>query len=183
MKVPSQYLNTIKWVKSLQCSRNLFNKYKIDYFRLLDKTENNIHSKLNFIVDKKLIELLEPCAISTPKELVKTCAISDVYIIGNCTPKQIRKCIVTGVDLNREKADAKYIRTTTLRYLKKYDVNKFFEVCALLLKNSNPYHAKYEKNIITHLAKQIRNRVYNGQNIKDTGYNSKFYSNLYTVKL
>jgi len=175
------YLNTITWAKSLQGSRNLFNKYKNEYFKLLDKTENNIHNKLNLIIDEKLKELLKPCAISTTLKKEKSCAVSDVYIIGNSTQNKIRKCIITGVDLRLENADAKYIKTTTLRHLKKYDVNKFIEVCGLLLKKSSPYHTKYETDIISHLYKQIRNRFYNSREIKKSGYNSKIYYTQYRI--
>ena len=128
------YQNTITWAKSLQGGRNLFNKYKVDYLKLLDKTKNNIHIKLNFIIDKKLKQLLKRSAVSTTLKEEKKGAVSDVYIIGNCTQKIIRKCIITGVDLWLEKVDAKYIRTSTLRHLRKYDKNKFIEVCSLLLK-------------------------------------------------
>lgn len=177
------YLNTITWAKSIQGSRNLFNKYKIEYFRLLNKTKNNIHNKLNFIIDEKLKELLKKGAVSTTQKKEKQCAISDVYIIGNCTQNKIRKCVITGVDLRLENEDAIYIRTTTLRYLKSHDLNKFFEVCSLLLKNTNPYHAKYETDIILHLSKQIRNRFYNSQEIKKTGYNSKIYYTQYVIPI
>lgn len=169
------YQNTITWAKSLQCSRNVYNKYKVEYFRLLDKTGNNIHTKLNYIIDKKLGELLKVGAVSTTPKKQKEGAISDVYIIGNRTRTQVRKCAVTGVDLRLENIDAKYIRTTTISYLRMYDKNKFIEVCGSLLKNANPYHTKYEVGIISHLAKQIRNRYFNKRPIKKLGYNSKLY--------
>ncbi|PQJ76970.1 type 2 periplasmic-binding domain-containing protein [Polaribacter glomeratus] len=179
----NEYLNTIKWIKSLQCSRNLFSKHKIDYFRLLDKTKNNIHSKLNFIIDEKLNELLKPCAISTPKKIVKLCAISDVYIIGNCTLNNIKKCSVTGLDLSKEKEGSKYIKTTTLKYLREFDKKRFAEVCSLLLNNSKPYHTKYESDIISHLYKQVRNRFYNSNQIKNIGYKSKVYHNQLSLRV
>ena len=180
----NEYLHPIKWVKSLQGGRNLFNKYKVDYHRLLDKTANNIHTQLNFIIDKKLKELLNRGAISTPNKILKKGAISDVYINGNRTPSnRNRKCIITGVDLSKEKTDSIYIKTTTLKYLRNYDEKKFSEICSLLLQKSNPYHTKYENDIITHLAKQIRNGVYNKNTIRNIGYNSKMYSNQYRLSL
>ena len=155
----NEYLHPIKWVKSLQGSRNLFNKCKVDYHRLLNKTANNIHTQLNFIIDKKLKELLNKGAISTPNKVLKKGAISDIYINGNRTLlNQNRKCIITGIDLDKEKVGSIYIKTTTLKFLRKYDKKKYSVICSLLLKNSNPYHTKYERDIISHLAKQIRNR-------------------------
>jgi len=96
------YQNTITWAKSLQGGRNLFNKYKVDYLKLLDKTKNNIHIKLNFIIDKKLKELLKRSAVSTTLKEEKKGAVSDVYIIGNCTQKIIRKCEVTGLNISMQ---------------------------------------------------------------------------------
>lgn len=180
----NEYLNPIKWVKSLQGNRNLFNKHKVDYQKLLNKTRNNIHTQLNIIVGNKLQELLKKGAISTPNNILKKGAISDVYIIGNCTQHhQNRNCIITGVDLSKEKAGSIYIKTTTLKFLRKNDKKKFSEICSLLLGKANPYHTKYEKDIITHLAKQIRNRVYNKNTIRNIGYNSKKYPNQYMLPL
>ena len=91
--------------------------------------------------------------------------------------KSVKKCLITGVDLNHEKEGSKYIKTTTLKHLRKCDKNKFVEVCNLLLKNTNPNHTKYESDIISHLYKQIRNRFYNSNRIKNIGYKSKEYHN------
>ena len=122
------YLNTITWAKSLQGSRNLFNKYKNDYFKLLDKTESNIHSKLNLIIDYKLKELLKPCAVSTTNKKVKPCAISDVYIIGNRTQNKIRKCEVTGLNISMQRSDSFLLADVGLRYYLKTDVKIYNEV-------------------------------------------------------
>ena len=78
------------------------------------------------VVDAKLKQLLKGGAISTYKEVIKKGAISDVYIIGNCTQNQIRKCIITGIDLKLEKGNAKYIRTATLNYLKEFEKDNAF---------------------------------------------------------
>ncbi len=178
----NEYLNTIKWVKSLQGSRNLFNKKKVDYQRLLNKTGNNIHTQLNIIVGNKLKELLKKGAISTHNNTSKKGAISDVYIIGIGTHQlEIKNCIVTGIGLNKENNGSKYIKTKTLRHLKKYDEQKFSELCSILLKNCNSNHTKYESNIITHLAKQIRNKVYNKQVFRNSGYNRKIYTNQFEI--
>lgn len=80
-----------------------------------------------------------------------------------------------------ESLNSIYIKTTTLRYLRKYDKNKFVEVCSLLLKNSNPYHTKFEKDIIQHLAKQVRNRYFNSLDIKQLGYKKKVYKNQLSI--
>jgi hypothetical protein len=177
----NQCLNSVYWMKSLQGSRNLFSINKKKYFKLLDKTENNIHSKMSILFDEKIKEILKKCAVSTPPKKQKECAISDVYIIGNCTQTEIRKCIVTGIELHREKQGSNYIKTTTLKHLRKHDKYKYEEVCSLLLSNSNTNHTKFENNIISHLVKQVRNRFYNKNTIKNIGYNKKQYENQYKM--
>jgi hypothetical protein len=178
----NEYVNTIKWIKSLNGSRNLFNKNKKDYNKLLDKTNNNIHTEMYEVVDAKLKQLLKRGAISTYKEVIKKGAISDVYIIGNCTQNQIRKCIVTGIDLKLEKGNAKYIRTATLNYLKECEKEMYLMLCSILLNNTKDQLPIFESNIINHLAKQVRNRYYNSRSIKETGYNKKIYYNQLTIE-
>ena len=79
-----------------------------------------------------------------------------------------------------EDANAKYIRTATLIHLHKNDKKEFIALCSLLLNNSIK-RPKYERSIITHLAKQIRNRYYNPNQIKQTGYNQKQYPNQFSL--
>jgi hypothetical protein len=90
--------------------------------------------------------------------------------------KPVKKCALTGIPLNHEKEGAKYIRTSTLKHLHKTDKNKFIELCSLLLNHTQGNHPKYESDIISHLAKQVRNRYYNKIAIKNTGYNQKIYT-------
>jgi hypothetical protein len=178
----NEYQNTIKWIKSLNGSRNLFNKYKKDYFKLLDKTKNNIHTEMYEVVDAKLKQLLKRGAISTPKEVIKKGAISDVYIIGNCTQNRRRKCIVTGIDLKLEKGNAKYIRTATLKYLKEFEKGTYLMLCSTLLNNTKDKLPTFEDSTLKHLAKQIRNRYYNKRTVKQTGYKKKMYYNQRTIE-
>jgi hypothetical protein len=140
-----EYQNTIKWIKSLNGSRNLFNKNKKDYNKLLDKTKNNIHTEMYEVVDTKLKQLLKRGAISTYKEVIKKGAISDVYIIGNCTQNQIRKDIVTPIDLKLEKDNTKYIKTKTIKGLKKYVKDTYLMICSSLLNNTSSNLHKLEK--------------------------------------
>jgi len=172
----NEYRNSYKWVKALQGSRNLFNNYKTDYFKLLDKSGNNIHSKVLSVIENKLKELLKPCAISTPQKELKSCAISDVYIIGNCTQNKNKKCSITGIDLKHEKGDPKYIRTATILYLRKHNVEMYQNLCSVYIPN-NGKKPKYECDTVSHLRKQIRNRYNNPIPIKQTGYREKQYDN------
>lgn len=88
-----------------------------------------------------------------------------------------RKCCITGISLTHENESAKYIKTTTLKYLHDYDQDKFIELCSLLLNNYDGNRPKFENNLITHLAKQIRNRYYSQNRYRQSGYNQKKYSN------
>lgn len=176
-----KYLNSVYWIKSLQESRNVFSENKQKYFKLLNKTNSNIHYNLYLIFEEKIKEILKKGAISTPHEIEKKGAISDVYIIGNCTQNKTKKCNVTGIELIGKDLEAKYIRTSTIRNLKKNNETKFFEICSLLLNNSKPNHTKYESNIITHLAKQVRNRANNKKVIRNIGYKSKKYQNQFSL--
>lgn len=172
-----EHLNTFKWSKAIQMSKNTFRNTKTAYFKLLDKTGYNIHTDLRQIIDNKLNKLLKDCAIFPPLEQIKDCAILNSYIMENGTINTNRKCIVTGIELTQEKEDAKYIRTSTLKYLHENDKNKFIEVCSLLLNHTQGNRPKYENNIVSHLAKQVRNRYYNPVIIKQTGYNQKLLLN------
>lgn len=58
--------NQQHWYKASQAHRNTFNNNKNSYFKLLDQTGENIHRKLELIVENKLEALTKPCAILTP---------------------------------------------------------------------------------------------------------------------
>lgn len=172
----NEYRNSYKWVKALQGSRNLFNRHKTDYLDLLDKSGDNIHNKIKQLIKEKLNELLKTCADSTPKTKQKTCADSDVYIIGNCTQNKNKKCAVTGIDLSHEKGNPNYIRTVTLKHLKKYDKEKF-ELLALTFIPKTGKSPKYENNMISQICKNVRNAYYNPRKYKQSGYRAKRMQN------
>lgn len=170
------YRNTYTWAKLLQGSRNLFHRHKAKYFKLLDKSNNNIHQTLANLIDNKLNILLKTCADSTPSKVKETCAVSDVYIIGNCTPSKKRICPITGLDLKHESDDAKYIRTSTINYLRNTNKSAYVKLCSLFLPDRGK-RPVYEISITSHLCKQIRNKFYNPNHVKRTGYNRKQYHN------
>jgi hypothetical protein len=191
----NKYLNPLTWEGAKQVSRNEFANRKKRYSKILDKTGFNIHrkfkekaiKKLNYLVDFKI----EKGAYSKPQKENEKGAYSTISKLGICTfdklnthpTKTHEKCIITGVKLYGKDIHSKYIRTSTLRYLKENDENTFAEVCNLLLNKSNPYHTKYERGIIKHLAKQVRNSYYNPRPIKNIGYNAKMYTNQYELRL
>lgn len=60
------YQSSFSWYIALQQSRNTFNNNKKAYFKLLDKTGDNIHIRLLNIVKQKLNKITSCCAVLTP---------------------------------------------------------------------------------------------------------------------
>ena len=71
-----------------------------------------------------------------------------------------RKCVITGISLELEKSEARYIQTKTIKRVKDTDVHLYSLLCSLLLPHTG-VKPVFEKNIINQLAKQVRNRYYN----------------------
>jgi hypothetical protein len=74
-----------------------------------------------------------------------------------------RICPVTRVDISLQKDGSRFLSTTGLRWLKDNDPNQYqiLRKCFLPLHGNGAYHTKYEKDEITHIAKQIRNEYHN----------------------
>lgn len=160
-------------------SRNTFNNRKRSYLKRLPK--DSMYFRLTDQIKEKLIEL-EDCAKLTTflnDDIVQNGTITN----SNNTQSlnQTRKCLITGIPLDLESPDSTYIKTTTLKYLMNNDWQMFSNISNLLLQNSNCNHTKYEPNLISHLAKQIRNRVYNKRTIRNIGYKAKKYKNQYQI--
>lgn len=174
----NNYSNARYWFENITVKKRYEHKNKLRKY--ISDYSQNLHQKIRAEIIQKggIINRLS----ETPKGGIINSSNIELNTpfkppTKNEEKTRVKHCPITGVNLSREKEGAKYIRTTTLKYLKKHDEEKYTEVCSLLLKNTNPYHTKYEVDIINHLAKQIRNRVYNGNSIKKTGYNSKMYHN------
>ena len=71
-----------------------------------------------------------------------------------------RKCVITGISLELEKENARYIRTNTIMHVKETDEHLYSLLCSLLLPHTG-FKPVFEKTIINQLAKQVRNRYYN----------------------
>lgn len=124
----TQYLNTIKWDKAIQGSKNLFNNDKIKYFALLDKTGNNVHNILKDIIKNKLRKLLKQCANLTPIKKVNSCAVLTTNIMQNGTQLNNGRCIVTRLDISMQKKGSSLLSTNQIRKLYKTDRKIFDEV-------------------------------------------------------
>ncbi len=70
------------------------------------------------------------------------------------------RCKITNLPLYLENEKANYIQTKTLKYLREFNKEVYFWVCGELLPHTGKI-PKFEGNIITHLAKQVRNRYFN----------------------
>lgn len=157
----NKYLNPNNWYKLKQGHRNNFTNTKKRYFHLLDKTQNNIHKTIKKLIENKLQELEQTCAISTPVSKEQTCAYSTINIYGNCTYLPHQKCIVTGLDISMQKEGSFLLSHKGLKYYFESDKKTFDEVKQKYLS------MKWENaNIdvqIKEIAHNIRNKVNNSR--------------------
>lgn len=165
----SLYSNPVYWLQTLKPNERY--RHKENLKRITKKHSNN-----TFDIIKK--EIIKKCSILNQLQETKECSkINNSNIELKALQNSNKKCIITGIDLNLEKEGAKYIRTRTIRYLKLYDKQMYFMLCSILLNNTKDKLPTFESNIITHLAKQVRNRYYNSRSVKKTGYKEKKYDN------
>lgn len=90
------------------------------------------------------------------------------------------KCPVTGLSLKYEKEGAIYARTATLKNLRKTNREQFQILKNILLGHSYKT-PKFEQDEIKHMAKQIRNKVYNPLLIRNHGYKQKVVPNQMSI--
>lgn len=167
IKSLKQFQNTNYWYKIKQSetptNRNRFARRKKRYFELLDKTKNNIHNELLYLIKNKL-EYLKSGAYSAPPENVKSGAYSSIYIKRNCTNsdnKEVTKyCPVTNVDISIQKDNSILLSNTGLKYLETNDKEQFNIIKNTFLTGANN---KYERSIYSMISKQIRNRYNNNR--------------------
>lgn len=163
------YSNPVYWLYILKPNERY--RHKENLKRITKK-----HSSNTFDNIKK--ELVKKCSILNRVTESKKCSIINYSNIElNTLRSNSKKCMVTGIDLSLEKGNAKYIRTRTIKYLKQYDIKKYLMLCSTLLNNSKDQLPIFESSVISHLAKQVRNRYYNKRNVKQTGYKRKMHYN------
>lgn len=173
------YSNPRYWINDLEPKHKDRHKKRLKEITL--NHSENLHQQLGQ-------NIIQKCVIINRLSESSKCVINNSSSIGlNITQIPIKistkKCSVTGIQLTYENEDAKYIRTSTLNYLHKNDLRAFIEVCSFLLSNTKGNRPKFEKSIIPHLAKQIRNRYYNPLTIRQTGYNQRKYFNQLELSL
>jgi hypothetical protein len=173
------YSNPRYWIVDLKSNYRFRHKKKL--LQITCKYSDDLHQHLRQ-------NLIQKCSIINRLSESAKCSIINSSSIGlnmlqTTSEKTHKKCPITGIDLKHEKEGAKYIRTTTLNHLFQNDKNTFEDIVYLLLNNTKGNHPKYEKDIVSHLAKQVRNRYYNQLTIKQTGYRQKKYSNQYSLNI
>jgi hypothetical protein len=169
----NQYSNSVYWLDILKPSERHRHKERLK--RIIKNHSDNTFDNI-----KK--EIVKKCSILNRLTKNKECSIINYSNIElNILHSYSTKCIVTGIDLSLEKGDAMYIRTKTLRYLKQYKKDTYLMLCSTLLNNTKGKLPIFEKDIIQHLAKQIRNRYYNKLEVKQIGYNKKIYPNQLSI--
>lgn len=179
-----EYLTNHTWYLQTQKYANGFWQMKQRYFQLLDKTGRNIHTDLLNIISTKLDELTRQTRLnSTNKKIAskepQTRLNSTVDKGGISTYEDLLKyrCKVTGLTLENEgpikegERVPNYIRTKTLRYLQENDSQTFERLRMDLIPNNKHSRPKFERSLISHMCKQIRNKFHNSIRIKQKGYN------------
>ena len=167
------YSNPRYWINELRPQHRHRHKKRLKEI-ILNYSEN-LHQQLGKDIFQKCVIINRPSE-NTNCVIINTSSIG-LNITQNTLLKINKKCLITGLSLTHEKGRSKYIRTSTLKYLHKYDKIKFIEICSFLLNNTKGNRPRFENDIISHLAKQVRNRYYNQLTIRLTGYNQKRYFN------
>tara|TARA_R110000868_G_scaffold16672_7_gene74141 strand:- start:4449 stop:5786 length:1338 start_codon:yes stop_codon:yes gene_type:complete len=181
------YLNPYTWINFINGYRNQFNREKEKYFEFLNKIGQNVHTTIRNKINEKVSELfenyLEIGADLPPQNLasISTAKGADlpVCIKQVCTFTDLSKyrCKVTGLILENEgpikegERVPNYIRSKTLRYLQINDPHTFERLRMDLIPNNKHSRPKFERSLITHMCKQLRNRFHNSIRIKQKGYN------------
>jgi len=177
----NNYSNPRYWFENVTVKKRHEHKNRLKQFII--KYSDNLHQQLRQEIALKggiinrLSETLKGGIINHSSIGVKI-PFSHLRKTAN---KKDRICPITGLPLAHEKEGSKYIKTSSLNYLHNQDRKKFEEVCSLLLNKTNGNHPKFENGIISHLAKQVRNRYYNPIKIKRYGYNQKRYINQFEL--
>ncbi len=149
---------------------NKRDKHKKALKRLITNHSQNLYLKIREDLIKRGV------TINRLLESRKGVIINSSSIGLNISQKINRKCAVTGIDLSHEKGNPNYIRTVTLKHLKKYDKEKF-ELLALTFIPKTGKSPKYENNMISQICKNVRNAYYNPRKYKQSGYRAKRFQN------
>ncbi|NOZ47208.1 MAG: hypothetical protein GXO79_10575 [Chlorobi bacterium] len=167
------YSNQRYWIIDTKPHHRDRHKKRLQQITL--KYSKNLQLQLRHDIIKKCVRINQ-LSEKTKCVIINSSSIG-LNITQNHTRKTLQKCIITGIPLTYEKEGAKYIRTSTFKYLQEHNKDKFEEVCSFLLNSTSGGRPKYERSIISHLYKQVRNRYYNQFKIKRVGYHKKKYEN------
>lgn len=163
-------------------NRNKFTRYKGKYYSIL-KGKNDLHTQIKSKIIDKLFSF-QSGANSTHRTPINKGKEQNQKLLSTLINLEyaplLQKCKVTGLSLEHEKEGANYIRTSTLKYLKKNDKETFNLLRLYLLKKSFD-RPKFEQDEIKHLAKQIRNNFYNPIKTRQAGYKKPIPKNQYCL--
>lgn len=171
------YSNPRYWIYDIEPKYRDRHKKRLKEITL--KYSKNLHQQLRQNIIQKCVTI-NRLSESSKCVIINRSSIG-LNITQSTSAKTYKKCSITGIELTHENEGAKYIRTSTLNYLHNYDKNTFVEVCSYLLSNTNGNRPKFESDIISHLAKQVRNRYFNQSTIRQTGYKQRKYYNQITL--
>ncbi|WP_411895727.1 hypothetical protein [Winogradskyella sp. A2] len=149
---------------------NKRDKHKKQLQKVISEKSKNLHSILRCDLNNKGVIINQESKKGT--EVI----INTSNIELNLTHKLKRKCSITGIDLSLEDNSAKYVRTSTIKYLRLNDNETFQMLCSLYIPH-NGKRPRFEHSLVAHLCKNIRNTYYNQNKFKQQGYNKKRLKN------
>jgi len=144
---------------TLQANQNVFNADKLTTFNI--ENENIYSDKLTTLTVKE--EPTKPDKLTTFRKAQFIRSISKTGQINTTINGYSRTCPVTKVDISMQKEGSRFLSITGLRSFKDNDPNQYQVLRNRFLPNHgiNVIHTKYEKDEITHIAKQVRNEYHN----------------------
>src|SRR5690606_17544925 len=124
--------------------------HKEKYFALLDKTGENVHTKLKTLISEKVEVLKISADLPTPQQ-DKISADLPVYIGEICTKDPERICPVTLQPIHMQKEESFLLSNTGLKHLEETNPQQFEFLKETLLTGSEN---KFERNIYDKISKQ-----------------------------
>ncbi len=152
------------WEEILNNHRSKFLREKKKYNHQNQKSKNLNHLFHIALIDK-LNNLLSATNSTQKPPLNKGKTCFEARSEKTINVENVAICPITGICLNHEKKNSKYIKVSTLKMLKEWNYPKYLELKNDLLPKTGRV-PKFEKSEIQHMAKQIRNRYYNNKSLK-----------------
>lgn len=156
----NNYLNPNYWLKIAKNETYKYNKEEIKYKNIVSKFSDNLQFQISNLINEKWQKLTENFKIEK-KELAK---INHSYI-GLNIAKTSKSCLITGLPIDMQKEESKFLCTTGVEYYFNNHKDLYFEL--LYPRLSKRWYNSDQKKQFTEIAHSIRNEYYNPIHNKD----------------